>query len=209
MLPRPTLKIAEIFPSVQGEGLRQGEPTIFVRLSGCNLRCSFCDTKYAWTGGEMRTRDSVVAEVKKIRLDFPALWVCLTGGEPLLQDISGLVRDLKKEGLEVQVETNGTVDRLLPVDWYTISPKPKDYFYQPRFRKAAKEVKLVVSRELTYEVVSRLHKEFPPDTPVILQPESNRQASARRAMRILEQCLKDGLTNIRLSCQLHKVFKIL
>jgi organic radical activating enzyme len=209
MLPRPTLKIAEIFPSVQGEGLRQGEPTIFVRLSGCNLRCSFCDTKYAWTGGEMRTRDSVVAEVKKIRLDFPALWVCLTGGEPLLQDISGLVRDLKKEGLKVQVETNGTVDRLLPVDWYTISPKPKDYFYQPRFRKAAKEVKLVVSRELTYEVVSRLHKEFPPDTPVILQPESNRQASARRAMRILEQCLKDGLTNIRLSCQLHKVFKIL
>jgi len=209
MLPRPTLKIAEIFPSVQGEGLRQGEPTIFVRLSGCNLRCAFCDTKYAWTGGEMRTRDSVVAEVKKIHLDFPALWVCLTGGEPLLQDISGLVRDLKKEGLKVQVETNGTVDRLLPVDWYTISPKPKDYFYQPRFRKAAKEVKLVVSRELTYEVVSRLHKEFPPDTPVILQPESNRQASARRAMRILEQCLKDGLTNIRLSCQLHKVFKIL
>ena len=209
MLPRPTLKIAEIFPSVQGEGLRQGEPTIFVRLSGCNLRCSFCDTKYAWTGGEMRTRDSVVAEVKKIHLDFPALWVCLTGGEPLLQDISGLVRDMMKEGLKVQVETNGTVDRLLPVDWYTISPKPKDYFYQPRFRKAAKEVKLVVSRELTYEVVSRLHKEFPPDTPVILQPESNRQASARRAMRILEQCLKDGLTNIRLSCQLHKVFKIL
>ena len=209
MLPRPTLKIAEIFPSVQGEGLRQGEPTIFVRLSGCNLRCAFCDTKYAWTGGEMRTRDSVVAEVKKIHLDFPALWVCLTGGEPLLQDISGLVRDMKKEGFKVQIETNGRVDRLLPVDWYTISPKPKDYFYQPRFRKAAKEVKLVVSRELTYEVVSRLRKEFPQETPVILQPESNRQAGASRAMRILERCLKDGLTNIRLSCQLHKVFKIL
>ena len=208
MLPRPTLKIAEVFPSVQGEGLRQGEPTIFVRLSGCNLRCSFCDTKYAWTGGEMWSRDSVVAEVKKIRLDFPALWVCLTGGEPLLQDISGLVRDLKKEDLRVQVETNGTVDRLLPVDWYTVSPKPKDYFYQPRFRKAAKEVKLVVSRELTFEVVQRLRREFPPETPVILQPESNRQASASRAMRILEQSLKDGLPNIRLSVQLHKIFKI-
>lgn len=208
MLPRPTLKIAEVFPSVQGEGLRQGEPTIFVRLSGCNLRCSFCDTKYAWTGGEMRSRDSVVAEVKKIRLDFPALWVCLTGGEPLLQDISGLVRDLKNDGLKVQVETNGTVDRLLPVDWYTVSPKPKDYFFQPRFRKAAKEVKLVVSRELTFEVVQRLRKEFPPDTPVILQPESNRQASASRAMSILEQCLRDGLSNVRLSFQLHKVFKI-
>jgi 7-carboxy-7-deazaguanine synthase len=209
MLPRPTLRIAEVFPSVQGEGLRQGEPTIFVRLSGCNLRCSFCDTKYARSGGEMRARDSVVAEVKKIRLDFPALWVCLTGGEPLLQDISGLVRDLKKEGLKVQVETNGTIDRLLPVDWYTVSPKPKDYSYQPRFRRAAKEVKLVASRDLTFEVVQRLRKEFPQETPVILQPESNHQASAKRAMNILERCLKDGLTNIRLSCQLHKIFNIL
>jgi 7-carboxy-7-deazaguanine synthase len=208
MLPRPTLRIAEVFSSAQGEGLRQGEPTIFVRLSGCNLRCPFCDTKYAWTGGAMRARDSVVAEVRKIRLDFPAPWVCLTGGEPLLQDISGLVRDLKKEGLRVQVETNGTIDRLLPVDWYTISPKPKDYFYQPRFRKAAKEVKLVASRELTYEVVQRLRKEFPQETPVILQPESNRQASASRAMRILEQGLREGLSNVRLSCQLHKVLKL-
>lgn len=208
MLPRPTLRIAEVFPSVQGEGLRMGEPTVFVRLAGCNLRCSFCDTKYARTGGTMRTRDSVVAEVRKIRLDFPAAWVCLTGGEPLLQDISGLVRDLKKEGLKVQVETNGTVDRLLPVDWYTVSPKPKDYFYQIRFRKAAKEVKLVASRELDFDVVKRFRKEFPAETPIILQPESNHQASAKRAMGILEQCLKDGLTNIRLSVQLHKVFKI-
>ncbi len=208
MLPRPTLRIAEVFPSVQGEGLRQGEPTLFVRLAGCNLRCSFCDTKYARTGGEMRTRDSVVAEVRRIRLDFPADWVCLTGGEPLLQDISGLVRDLKKEGLKVQVETNGTVDRLLPVDWYTVSPKPKDYFYQLRFRKSAREVKLVASRELDLDVVRRLRKEFPQETPIILQPESNRLVSARRAMSILERCLREGLTNIRLSCQLQKVLKI-
>jgi len=156
----------------------------------------------------MRTRDSVLAEVRKIRLVFPAPWVCLTGGEPLLQDISGLVRDLKKEGLKVQVETNGTVDRLLPVDWYTVSPKPKDYFYQLRFRKAAKEVKLVASRELTYEVVRRLRIEFPLETPMILQPESNRQPSAKRAMGILDQCLKDGLSNIRLSVQLHKVLRL-
>jgi len=208
MLPRPTLKIAEVFPSVQGEGSRLGEPTLFVRLAGCNLACSFCDTKYARSGGAMRTRDSVVEEVRRLRLDFPADWVCLTGGEPLLQDISGLVRDLKKEGLKIQVETNGTVDRLLPVDWYTVSPKPKDYFFQPRFKKAAREVKLVVSRELTHDVVARLRKEFPAATPIILQPESNRKASARKAMDILTRCLKDGLPNVRLSCQLHKVFDL-
>ena len=208
MLPRPTLRIAEIFASVQGEGLRLGEPTIFVRLAGCNLRCSFCDTKYAWTGGKERTREEVLAEVRRLRMDFPAAWVCLTGGEPLLQDISGLVRDLKKEGLKVQAETNGTVDRLLAVEWYTVSPKPQEYAVQPRFLKTAKEVKLVVSRELNFDIVRSVRKEFPPSTPVFLQPESNLRRSATKAMEILAAGLKVGLKNIRVSVQLHKVLGI-
>lgn len=208
MLPRPTLKIVEIFSSVQGEGLRQGEPTIFVRLSGCNLRCAFCDTKYAWTGGKERTREEVLAEVLRLRLDFPAPWACLTGGEPLLQDISGLVRDLKKEGIKVQAETNGTVDRLLAVDWYTVSPKPPEYICQPRFLKTAKEVKLVVSWELNLDIVRRVRKKFPPGTPIFLQPESNRRRSAAKAMGILTAGLKEGLENLRVSVQLHKVLGI-
>jgi len=208
MLPRPTLKIAEVFASVQGEGLRQGEPTIFVRLSGCNRRCAFCDTKYAWTGGKDRTREEVLAEVRRLRLDFPAPWVCLTGGEPLLQDISGLVRDLKKEGLKVQAETNGTVDRLLAVDWYTVSPKPPEYAVEPRFLKTARDVKLVVSRELSLDIVRRVRKKFPPGTPVFLQPESNRRRSAAKAMEILSAGLKEGLENLRVSAQLHKALGI-
>jgi len=208
MLLRPTLKIVEIFSSVQGEGLRQGEPTVFVRLAGCNLRCAFCDTKYAWTGGKERTREEVLAEVRRLRADFPAAWVCLTGGEPLLQDISGLVRDLKKEGLKVQAETNGTVDRILAVDWYTVSPKPPEYVVQPRFLKTAKETKLVVSRELSLNIVRRVRKEFPPLTPVFLQPESNRRRSAAKAMEILSAGLKEGLENLRVSVQLHKVLGI-
>ena len=80
----PTLKIVEIFPSIQGEGLRQGEPTVFIRLSGCNLKCSFCDTKYAWKGGREFTAGEILDEVRKIRRRFPASWVSLTGGEPLL-----------------------------------------------------------------------------------------------------------------------------
>ena len=185
-----------------------GEPTVFVRFTGCNLRCAFCDTKYAWTGGRPMTRDEVLSGVREARHGFPAAWVCLTGGEPLLQDIAGLVRDLRREGLHVQVETNGTIDRFIPVDWYTVSPKPKDYACQTRFRKSAKEVKLVASRDLTYNVVARLRAEFPKDTPILLQPESNRPASARRAMDILTRSLKDGLPNIRLSCQLHKVLRL-
>ena len=208
MLPRPTLNIAEVFASVQGEGLRQGEPAIFVRFSGCNLRCTFCDTKDAWTGGKERTREEVMAEVRGLRRDFPAAWICLTGGEPLLQDISGLVRDLKKEGLKVQAETNGTVDRLLAVDWYTVSPKPPEYAVEPRFQKTAREVKLVVSRELDFNIVRMVRKKFPSPTPIFLQPESNRRRSAAKAMRILRQTLKEGLENIRLSAQLHKILGI-
>ena len=208
MLPRPTLKITEVFASVQGEGLRQGEPTIFVRFSGCNLHCSFCDTKYAWTGGKERTRDEVMAEVRGLRNDFPAAWVCLTGGEPLLQDISGLVRDLKKEGLQVQAETNGTVDRLLAVDWYTVSPKPPEYAVERRFLKTAREVKLVVSRGMSLAIVRKVRKEFPPGTPIFLQPESNRRPGAAKAMEILQQGLKEGLENLRVSAQLHKVLGI-
>ncbi len=208
MLPRPTLKIVEVFPSVQGEGLRQGEATIFVRLAGCNLRCRFCDTKSAWTGGEDRTRGWVLDEVRETKRRFPASWVCLTGGEPLLQDISGLVRDLKKDGFMVQVETNGTIDRLLAVDWYTVSPKPPDYAFKKRFAQTAKEVKLVAGRELDIEVVRKIRKAFPKTTPIILQPESNGRAGMKRAMSLLEQGLREGLANIRVSCQLHKVFGI-
>ena len=162
----------------------------------------------AWTGGKERTREEVLAEVRRLRADFPAAWVCLTGGEPLLQDISGLVRDLKKEGLKVQAETNGTVDRILPIDWYTVSPKPPEYVVQPRFLKTAKEAKLVVSRELSFDFVRRVRKEFPPLTPVFLQPESNHRRSTAKAIEILQQGLKEGLENIRISVQLHKVLGI-
>jgi len=101
MPPRPTLRIAEIFPSLQGEGLRQGEPTIFVRFAGCTLRCDFCDTKYAWKGGREMSPGEVTEAVKGLRARFPAGWVSLTGGEPFLQNLRPLVRLLRKAGLKI------------------------------------------------------------------------------------------------------------
>lgn len=202
----PTLKIAEIFSSIQGEGLRQGEAALFVRLSGCNLHCSFCDTKYAWQGGEELTCDEVIRRIIKMSKRFPARWVCLTGGEPLLQDVAELVRKLKREGFHVQVETNATFYRPMPVDWYSISPKPEDYFFRSEYRQKAKEVKLVVTRELGISVIQRLRKEFPDHTPLLLQPQSNRKWSMVRAKRLLEKALSEGLKNIRLGIQLHRIF---
>jgi 7-cyano-7-deazaguanosine (preQ0) biosynthesis protein QueE len=201
----PTLKIIEIFPSIQGEGMRQGEPTVFVRLAGCDLRCSFCDTKYAWEGGAEYGVDKILENVQRVRRRFPARWVCLTGGEPFMQDVRLLVRLLKRDRCLVQVETNGTRFYSTAADWLTVSPKPKDYLVRPEFQRLAKEVKLVVTRELDLAIIRRIRAAFPGRIPVLLQPESNRRWSQKRALSLIKQVLAAGLDNIRISAQLHKV----
>jgi len=202
----PTLKVAEIFSSIQGEGLRQGEPTLFVRLSGCNLECSFCDTKYAWRNGKYYSTIQILEEIKRQKRRFPTKWVCLTGGEPLLQDITELVQRLKEEKFKIQVETNATIFRSLPVDWYSISPKPEKYFFRPEYKKEAKEVKLVVTKDMDLDTIQKIRQEFPEKIPLLLQPQSNRKWSLNLGMRLLRQTMKADLKNIRLSIQLHKVY---
>jgi organic radical activating enzyme len=202
----PTLKTTEIFASVQGEGLRQGEPTIFVRLAGCNRRCCFCDTKKAWRGGRETPVERIVEKIGRLRLDSPTEWVCLTGGEPLAQDVGPLVRRLHETGLKVQVETNGTFPPEPGADWITVSPKPPDYDFHPGFLKRAREVKLVVCRTLTLDAVRTVRKSFPPEIPLILQPQSNALWSRKKTLKILEDAYRIGLSNIRVSVQLHKVY---
>ena len=102
----PRLKIAEIFYSLQGESDSVGWPTVFVRLTGCPLRCSYCDTTYAFTGGEWMTVDAVVERVRQIALKH----VCVTGGEPLAQKACpGLLTRLCDEGYSVSLETSGAM----------------------------------------------------------------------------------------------------
>ncbi len=208
MRRRPTLKIAEIFASLQGEGLRQGEPTIFVRLAGCNLRCAFCDTKRARRAGRDVAVVDIAAEVERLRGECPAAWVCLTGGEPLAQDVAPLIRRLKRSGLRVQVETNGTFDCPPGVDWLTVSPKPPRYAIRRALRDRAREVKLVVSRGLTPAVVARTRRAVPAAVPLILQPQDNAAWSAQKALGLLEAAYRGGLRNLRLSLQLHKAIGI-
>jgi 7-carboxy-7-deazaguanine synthase len=208
-MPQPaTLKIIEVFPSLQGEGLRQGEPTVFVRLAGCNLKCSFCDTKPAWEGGTDYSAAAVADEVRRIRRRYPARWVCLTGGEPMLQDLRRLVGLLKKSSLKIQVETNATRYQPLPVDWYTVSPKPKTYALAPEYKTVAKEIKLVVTKELDLGTVRKMRLMFPPTIPVLLQVQSNARWSQKRAARLAWQAAEAGLANVRVSLQLHKILGI-
>lgn len=206
MLQPHILRITEIFPSIAGEGLRIGEPTIFIRLAGCNLRCSFCDTKYSWQGGEEYSEKKIIDAVRRIQKRFPSDWVCLTGGEPLLQDIRSLSHKLKQEGFKIHIETNGTIHRLFQADWLTLSPKPQAYRFAPEYAKKADEVKLVVSQDLTLEVIQKLREKFPARTPILLQPLSNQKRSMDRGIKLLKQSMNAGLKNIRISVQMHKIF---
>ena len=107
-----TLKINEIFYSIQGESTYAGQPCIFVRLTGCDLRCTYCDTEYAFFEGGRRTFDSIMEEVAS----HPCRVVEITGGEPLLQKrVHGLMKRLCDQGYTVLIETSGAHD-IGPVD---------------------------------------------------------------------------------------------
>jgi len=98
------VRVTEIFFSIQGEGTRAGRPCVFVRFTGCDLRCGYCDTAYAFHGGRDMTRAQILAEVER----HPCRLVLLTGGEPTLQkELPDLARDLLARGWEVTVETHG------------------------------------------------------------------------------------------------------
>jgi len=116
------LRIAEIFHSVQGEGIWAGVPSTFVRVSGCNLRCVWCDTPYASWKPEGPTMEvsEIVDQVLAANLDH----IVLTGGEPMLFDpIIDLAGSLKEHGKTITIETAGTIYRDLPCDLMSISPK--------------------------------------------------------------------------------------
>jgi 7-carboxy-7-deazaguanine synthase len=102
------MKIAEIFKSLQGEGKNQGRACLFIRFAGCNLRCRWCDTQNAHAGGREMSVDAVLEEVRRTNPPY----VCITGGEPLLQAdvLEPLLASLYKRGAVIDIETNGTVD---------------------------------------------------------------------------------------------------
>ena len=148
------MKVNEIFYSLQGEGYWTGTPAVFVRLSGCNLRCSFCDT--AHEAGEPLTEAAIVEAVAQ----YPARHVVITGGEPSLSLTASLVDALHTIGRFVAVETNGT--RPLPdnVDWITLSPKDAFERNGMPILTRCDELKVVFdgSEPKTYEGITSTHR---------------------------------------------------
>lgn len=151
------LTVNEIFESVQGEGNNAGRVAIFIRFTGCNLSCSFCDTKYSWKDG---VELSVKEIMDKVR-EFKSKFVILTGGEPTIQpveDLQYLVNDLHRAGYQVAMETNGTNfihPFHLPIDWITVSPKSEEFI-----QSEGDELKLLYDGTQNLEVYEKKRFRF-------------------------------------------------
>jgi 7-carboxy-7-deazaguanine synthase len=185
------LQIAEIFYSVQGEGIHTGIPAVFVRLAGCNLNCRFCDTDYS-----LKFFASVEDIVRRVRdLGGEASLAIITGGEPFAQkETSALIEALRNAGYRVHIESNGTIPVALPSDvWLTISPKEG---LHADAAARANEVKLIVDERAPLEWIER----FPPGTPIILQPEGNKPKNIELAYA----AVKAHPRRLRLGLQTHK-----
>jgi 7-carboxy-7-deazaguanine synthase len=200
------LTIHEIFVSLQGETSASGRRCAFVRLTGCDLRCSWCDSEHAFTGGRKAEVAEVVSEVRELGVRF----VTVTGGEPLLQaDCPALVRALLDEGLEVQVETGGhrdvsVLDGRARVILDLKAPgsgeaAATDWENLDRLKPGA-EVKLVLADRQDYEWAKELLAGRLADVPVevLVQPVTGALDPAALAGWILE----DGL-EVRFTLQLH------
>lgn len=186
------LQIAEIFYSIQGEGLYAGTPAVFVRLAGCNLSCSFCDTDYSLK--ELLSIDAVLARVRREGGECPM--VILTGGEPLAQsETPALIAALQACGRRVHIESNGTIfTELPPAVWLTVSPKER---LDPRMAQRANEVKLIVDGRVPEEHLPF----FEEKALVLLQPEGNRKENVQTAL----EYAKAHPHRFRLSLQTHKL----
>jgi 7-carboxy-7-deazaguanine synthase len=187
------IQVNEIFYSIEGEGLRVGQPTTFVRLSKCNLRCHFCDTEF--NSYSEKTLDEIVDEVGL----HPAEWVCFSGGEPLGQNIEPLARQLKDKGYMLHIETNG-VTKPNPalfdlIDHWTVSPK--GYPIISGFQRIT-ELKYVVGKAFREDRVQEELADY-----VYLQPESSEPRHIQKSMDILTRHPK-----WRLSCRVHKILDL-
>jgi 7-carboxy-7-deazaguanine synthase len=218
-------KINELFETLQGEGSFTGQPSIFIRLQGCPVGCSWCDTKHTWdielddqvTPVEMLAKKEETskwanytpAEVLALfkEKQFRAKHVVVTGGEPCMVDLTPLCELLEQQGYSTQIETSGTFE-IVTTDkcWVTVSPKINmrgGYEVLASAMNRANEIKHPVATEQHVDDLKiLLAKHHIENTPIYLQPISQKQRATELA---IETCIANDW---RLSVQVHKYIGI-
>lgn len=218
-------KVNEIFETIQGEGNYTGTPSIFLRLQGCPVGCSWCDTKHTWEiqpelliqlgdttakkadSDHWASSDAAGILALFVERGYRARHVVITGGEPCMYDLNPLCELLHQHGFSTQIETSGTFEILAPKDtWVTVSPKVNmkgGYPVLTSCLERANEIKHPVAMEKHVEELKELLQTF--DTKgkyIYLQPISQKAKATKLA---IEACMAN---NWRLSVQVHKYLGI-
>jgi len=202
------LKVSEIFLSLQGESSRVGLPTVFVRLTGCPLRCRWCDTTYAFTGGQAMSMSQVLAEVEA----YGVRQVCVTGGEPLAQSAcQPLLAALCAAGYAVSLETSGAIDiagvdprvaRVVDLKAPGSGESERNFWPNIERLVASDEVKFVLKDRADYEWARQLiaDQRLTERCPILFSPVADELPAATLADWIVADRLP-----VRLQVQLHKL----
>jgi len=202
------LKITEIFYSIQGESTFVGLPTVFIRLTGCPLRCTWCDTEYAFSGGQWMDIDSIIAQAKQHQTPY----ICVTGGEPLAQKrCLQLLDKLIEHGFTVTLETSGALP-LVNVNDKVITimdlkapgsgEEQKNLYENINYLDAKDQIKFVLKDRTDYhwcqDIIQRYN--LTDKCEVLLSPVANTLKAADLAQWILDDKLL-----VRMQLQLHKI----
>lgn len=202
------VKLTEIFYSLQGEANTVGLPTVFIRLTGCPLRCQYCDTEYAFTGGDWWQLDKIIAEVKKYNTNY----VTVTGGEPLAQKAClDLLTQLCDEGYKVSLETSGAMDvadvdarvsKVMDIKTPGSHEESKNKWQNLKHITAHDQIKFVITSREDYDWArQQLSEHGLIDKCEVFFSPSKDQCDATE---LAEWILADQL-NVRMQLQLHKI----
>ena len=201
------MKINEIFHSIQGEGATMGIPTVFIRLTGCNLNCEWCDTEYARTQGNKMSIPQILEEIGKYRCEQ----VCVTGGEPMYQpETPKLIDNLLDNGYLVTLETNGSIglENLECSPYLMISmdikcpssgEAEKMNFLNIEILGPTDQLKFIISNQKDYDYAKNILIEYQPDCIIVMTPVDGTDLK-----ELVEWVLRDKL-DIRVLPQLHKI----
>ncbi|VAW63265.1 7-carboxy-7-deazaguanine synthase [hydrothermal vent metagenome] len=201
------LRITEIFFSLQGESSFVGLPTVFVRLTGCPLRCGYCDTEYAFSGGEWLELSKIIQQIKQ----YSTQYVCVTGGEPLAQRNCGeLLKCLCDEGYCVSLETSGALDisrvdsrvhRIMDIKTPDSGEEPKNRYENIKLLCSRDEIKFVLCSRNDYDWAKSIIKKYSlqDKCPLLFSPVH----SGLSAQTLADWIIADQL-NVRFQLQLHK-----
>ena len=210
------LYLDEVFVSIQGESTDAGLPCVFVRLFGCNVKCTYCDQPQKACNRKRVSVGNLMSMIRKYRVPY----VCITGGEPLIQDdVYPVIYELVSEGYKVSIETNGCVPLddshynrsykyVMDVKCPSSGVSHKNVLTNLANLLPHDEVKFVIADEEDYKFAKRVLRSYPTPAKILFSPMFNKKGKPVIGQQLVEWMIKDRLYYARVQIQMHKCLEV-